>query len=78
MIRLEWKPGVPDARDFTDFVQRAFSSRRKKLINNLLTLLPHRTRENVAQTLQSAGLPVDARPETLTVEQFHRVYNQLR
>ena len=24
VIRLEWKPGVPDAQDFTDFVHRAF------------------------------------------------------
>ena len=78
VIRLEWKPGVSDARDFTDFVQRAFSSRRKKLINNLVTLLPHRTRGDVAHALQSAGLSLDARPETLTVEQFRRVYNQLR
>ena len=40
VIRLEWKPGVPDAKDFTDFVQLAFGSRRKKLLNNLVTIIP--------------------------------------
>jgi 16S rRNA (adenine1518-N6/adenine1519-N6)-dimethyltransferase len=78
VIRLEWKSGVPDAKDFTDFVQRAFGSRRKKLLNNLVTIRPHRTREEVVAVLEAAGVSPDARPETLTVQQFLRVYNQLR
>jgi len=78
VIRLDWKPGIPDSRDFTDFVHRAFGARRKKLINNLVTLFPTRSREDLAAILQSIGLSVDARAETLTVDQFHRVYNQLR
>ena len=78
VIRLEWKPGIPDAKDFTDFVQQAFSSRRKKLLNNLVTLRPNRTRDELGTILESAGLSRDVRAETLTVEQFLRVYNQLR
>ena len=77
VIRLEWKPGVPDAKDFTDFVHRAFSSRRKKLLNNLMAMLT-RPREEIASVLESVGLSADARAETLTLEQFLRVYNQLR
>ena len=78
VIRLEWKPGVPDAKDFTDFVQLAFGSRRKKLLNNLVTLFPSRRREEIATILEAASLSRDARAETLTVEQFLRVYNQLQ
>jgi len=78
VIRLEWTHGVPDARDFTDFVHRAFGSRRKKLINNLVTMCPARSREEISSVLQLAGLSSDARAETLTLEQFLRVYNQLR
>jgi 16S rRNA (adenine1518-N6/adenine1519-N6)-dimethyltransferase len=78
VIRLEWKPGIPDAKDFTDFVQHAFGSRRKKLLNNLVPLFPARTREEIAATLEATGVSRDARAETLTVDQFLRVYNQLQ
>jgi 16S rRNA (adenine1518-N6/adenine1519-N6)-dimethyltransferase len=78
VIRLEWKPGVPDAKDFTDFVHRAFGSRRKKLLNNLVTICSERRREEIAAVLEAAGLSANVRPETLTVEQFLRVYNQLQ
>jgi len=78
VIRLEWKPGVPSSKDFTDFVQKAFGSRRKKLVNNLVPLCPGRSREEIVTILENEGLSRDARAETLTVEQFLRVYNQLQ
>ena len=78
VIRLEWKPGIPDSRDFTDFVHRAFASRRKKLMNNLVSIVRTRSRDEISAILRSEGLPSDARAETLTVDQFLRVYNQLR
>jgi 16S rRNA (adenine1518-N6/adenine1519-N6)-dimethyltransferase len=78
VLRLEWKRDVPYAKDFTDFVHRAFGSRRKKLANNLATIFPQRTREQILQAITRAGAAPDARAETLTVEQFLRVYNQLR
>jgi 16S rRNA (adenine1518-N6/adenine1519-N6)-dimethyltransferase len=78
VIRLEWKHGIPEAKDFTDFVHRAFGSRRKKLMNNLVTICARRSREEISSALQAAGVSSDARAETLTLEQFLRVYNQLR
>jgi 16S rRNA (adenine1518-N6/adenine1519-N6)-dimethyltransferase len=78
VIRLEWKHGIPDSKEFTDFVHRAFGSRRKKLINNLVTICSTRSREEISAVMQASGLSPDARAETLTVEQFLRVYNQLR
>jgi 16S rRNA (adenine1518-N6/adenine1519-N6)-dimethyltransferase len=78
VIRLEWKPKVPDAPDFTDFVQKAFSSRRKKLINSLGAVLPAQSRDSIARALADAGVPPGARAETLSLEQFLAVYNRIQ
>jgi 16S rRNA (adenine1518-N6/adenine1519-N6)-dimethyltransferase len=78
VIRLEWKPGVPDSREFTDFVQHAFTSRRKKLLNNLVSMFGPLGREEVLRRMTNADVPANARPEELSVAQFLRVYNQFR
>jgi 16S rRNA (adenine1518-N6/adenine1519-N6)-dimethyltransferase len=77
VIRLDWKPNVRYARPFTDFVQLAFGSRRKKLVNNLLSMYGRLGREEILLRLKKAAINVDARPEDLSVEQFLRVYNHL-
>ena len=77
VVRLEWLPDVPDAQGFTDFVHKAFGSRRKKLVNNLLGMFGFLGREELARRLKNAGISVDARPEELSVAEFLRVYNQL-
>ena len=76
VVRLDWKPGVADFPAFTDFVHRAFSSRRKKLINNLAAILHGKTKEDLAEILRSSGVSVDARAETLSIDDFLRVYNR--
>jgi 16S rRNA (adenine1518-N6/adenine1519-N6)-dimethyltransferase len=76
VVRLDWKPGVPDASAFTDFVHHAFSSRRKKLVNNLLSMFGSVPRGEVLRRLESANIPITARPEELSVADFLRVYNQ--
>jgi 16S rRNA (adenine1518-N6/adenine1519-N6)-dimethyltransferase len=78
VIRLDWKPNVLDCPDFTDFVHKAFSSRRKKLINNLAAVFPSRSRDELLAVLDESGIPVAARAETLSVEDFLRVYNRVR
>jgi len=78
VIRLEWKAGVADNNLFTDFVHRAFASRRKKLLNNLVSIFPGRTREDLACALEASGVSRDARAETLSVEQFLGVYNRIQ
>jgi 16S rRNA (adenine1518-N6/adenine1519-N6)-dimethyltransferase len=78
VIRLDWKPNTPYARAFTDFVQQAFSSRRKKLANNLIHLFPALGREETQRRLELAGIEANARPEELSVAEFLRVYNQFR
>jgi 16S rRNA (adenine1518-N6/adenine1519-N6)-dimethyltransferase len=75
VVRLDWT-AAPDARPFTDFVHQAFSSRRKKLVNNLLSTFGSLGRGEVLRRLKTAGIDIDARPEELSVDQFLRVYNQ--
>jgi 16S rRNA (adenine1518-N6/adenine1519-N6)-dimethyltransferase len=77
VIRLEWRANVPDAHEFTDFVQHAFGSRRKKLVNNLLRVLSGSSREQIIEQLDKANVPPDARPENLSAEDFLRLYNQI-
>lgn len=78
VIRLEWRHGVADNPGFTDFVHRAFGSRRKKLLNNLTSMFPERTRSDLENILRDSGIDPAARAETLSLEAFLRVYNRLR
>lgn len=78
VIRLDWKPSVPGALGFTDFVHHTFSSRRKKLVNNLLILFGSVGREEILHRLERAGIDANARPGELSVAEFLRVYNQFR
>jgi len=78
VIRLEWKPDVPEATRFTDFVHEAFSARRKTLANNLLSMFGSIGREAILDRLERAGIGANARPEELSVAEFLRVYNQFR
>jgi 16S rRNA (adenine1518-N6/adenine1519-N6)-dimethyltransferase len=77
VIRLEWRPGVADAADFTDFVHHAFGSRRKKLVNNLLHMYPRIPRSTLLSDMARAGVTENARPENLSVVDFERLYNQI-
>ena len=78
VIRLEWKPDVAMATDFTDFVHHAFSSRRKTLVNNLLSMFGSLGREEILRHMEEAGIKPNARPEELSVSEFLRVYNQIK
>ena len=78
VIRLDWKPDVPDFPHFTNFVQKAFSSRRKKLLNSLAAVCPSQSRDSLARALENAGVSPGARAETLSVDQFLTVYNRIQ
>jgi 16S rRNA (adenine1518-N6/adenine1519-N6)-dimethyltransferase len=78
VIRLDWKPEVPRATEFTDFVHTAFLSRRKMLSNNLLSMFSSLGRPEILRRIDDAGVSASARPEDLSVAEFLRVYNQFR
>jgi 16S rRNA (adenine1518-N6/adenine1519-N6)-dimethyltransferase len=77
VIQLTWRAGVPTDEPFTDFVHRAFGSRRKKLVNNLASMNLALTREQLEALLHSEGIPKDSRPENLSVDQFLRIYRRM-
>jgi 16S rRNA (adenine1518-N6/adenine1519-N6)-dimethyltransferase len=77
VVRLEWKPDIVRATPFTDFVHLAFSSRRKTLANNLLSMFGSLGREEVLRRLEQAGIAPAVRPEELSVAEFLRVYNHI-
>jgi len=77
IVRLEWRENVPDAPDFIAFVGRSFSSRRKKLINNLASMFPARHRRDLEASLEDVGLSPDVRPENLTPGQFFALWQSL-
>jgi 16S rRNA (adenine1518-N6/adenine1519-N6)-dimethyltransferase len=78
VVRLEWKPGVPYAKAFTDFVHQAFTSRRKTLANNFVSMFGSLRRDEILRRLEQAGIPANARPEELSVDEFLHVYNLLK
>jgi 16S rRNA (adenine1518-N6/adenine1519-N6)-dimethyltransferase len=77
VIRLDWRSDVEDANDFTDFVHRAFASRRKTLANNLGRMFPEKPRAELSQALREINVPPNARPENLSVQDFLGLYNQV-
>ena len=70
VVRLDWRAHVADVPGFRTFVGGAFSSRRKKLFNNLIAMFPGKGKEELAAALTACGLPPDIRPEGLTPGQF--------
>jgi 16S rRNA (adenine1518-N6/adenine1519-N6)-dimethyltransferase len=78
VVRLDWQSGVPSARGFTDFVQNAFASRRKKLVNNLLMMFNSLGRHEVLRRVEKARIRPDVRPEELSVAEFLCLYHEFR
>jgi 16S rRNA (adenine1518-N6/adenine1519-N6)-dimethyltransferase len=78
VVRLDWKSDVPSARGFTDFVQDAFASRRKKLVNNLLMMFNSLGRDEVLRRVEKARIRPDVRPEELSVAEFLCLYDEFR
>jgi len=66
-----------EERGFRTFVQGAFGLRRKQLQRVLRTLLSLDA-EGAERVLASAGVAPDARPETLSAEQFAAVFRASR
>ena len=56
-----------DFDEFSSFVEKAFSMRRKTLMNNLK---PHFDKDKISFSLLKLGLEINVRPENLSVEQF--------
>jgi 16S rRNA (adenine1518-N6/adenine1519-N6)-dimethyltransferase len=77
LIRLTWRPGVPDAPELMRLVRQAFSSRRKKLINNLAPGFPGIGRKEWVALLEQLHIDPDARAENLSVDDFLHLHQKL-
>ena len=76
VIQLTFRP--PPLEDFASFfvlIRRGFQQRRKMLRVSLQSLYPVKDLENA---LHSAGLKIDARPESLSLDQWLAFYTGLR
>jgi 16S rRNA (adenine1518-N6/adenine1519-N6)-dimethyltransferase len=66
---------IPETEMFRTLVKRAFEMRRKTLRNAWSKVAPRETLERAAK---AAGISLDARGETLSVDEFAKMGNQLR
>ena len=68
-------PGLASPREeVLDLVSTSFRMRRKKLVNNLIGWRDL-TREQVFAAMTTAGISEDARAETLSLEEFDRLWS---
>ena len=77
MLRLTWHANTADSPEFIVFVRRAFASRRKKLLNNIVPMFPGQGRTALIGILENEGIDRNARPEDLSVEAFTQLHRAL-
>lgn len=75
-MRSERAAQIGDEKLFFDCVKAAFSQRRKTLLNSMQTL-KGADRELIRDTLEAAGIDPARRAETLTIEEFARIANEV-
>ncbi len=73
-LDLHRPPADLDAASFIRFIRTAFGKRRKTLRSSLRSLFP---REAISAALQAQRLGEDARPETLSLDQFIHLFRSL-
>lgn len=75
VIRLDFQPQPPvDAKQFFPIVRQAFQQRRKMITSSLQKLFPV---EKIRDALSESGIGITARPETLTLDQWVKLYGKL-
>jgi 16S rRNA (adenine1518-N6/adenine1519-N6)-dimethyltransferase len=73
-IRRERPLEAEAQAEFFHFVHQAFAHRRKTLMNNMLSAYPTWERTDIEQAMQTHGIPVSARAETLHLQAFLDLY----
>ena len=77
VIRLTWREGVLEAPELMTFIRRTFSSRRKKLINNLCGMYKKKSRTYLLSELSAIGVDTNARPENLSIGDYIILFKAL-
>ncbi|MFR0903470.1 MAG: 16S rRNA (adenine(1518)-N(6)/adenine(1519)-N(6))-dimethyltransferase, partial [Anaerovoracaceae bacterium] len=67
---------VQDKRLFFECIKAGFGQRRKTLLNSLQTVRGT-SKEVIAASLAAAGIDASRRAETLTLEEFGKISNEV-
>ena len=76
-LRKEPKVKVKDEKVFFNIIKSAYMQRRKTLLNALTNMGVCKNKEEAANMLEKMGIPVDIRPEKLTIEDFAKIADYL-
>ncbi len=81
VIQLKVRPSRPwqidDEKIFFRTVRASFAQRRKKLSNGLASGFPQLGKEGAAEVIAACGLPENVRGETLSIQQFAALSNEI-
>ena len=68
---------IADTEVFFRTVRASFAMRRKKLSNGLASGFPELGKTGAAQVIEAAGFDANVRGETLSIEEFARIANEI-
>ncbi len=71
------KVAIRDEALYKKVVKSAFAQRRKKIVNSFLNSSLGLDKETIEEWLRCAGISAERRAETLTMEEFARLSNNL-
>ena len=76
-VRQQRPWDIADADIFFRTVKASFAMRRKKLANGLASGFPELGKNGAAEVIAAAGFPENVRGETLSIEEFARIANEI-
>ena len=76
-VRKERPWQIDDVDIFFRTVRASFAMRRKKLSNGLVSGFPELGKAGAAEVIAAAGFPENVRGETLGIEEFARIANEI-
>ena len=76
-VRKERNWDILDQDTFFRTVRASFAMRRKKLSNGLASGFPELGKSGAAEVIEGAGFDANVRGETLSIEEFARIANEI-
>ena len=76
-VRKERNWDILDKDIFFRTVRASFAMRRKKLSNGLASGFPELGKNGAAEVIEAVGMDVNVRGETLSIEEFALIANEI-
>jgi 16S rRNA (adenine1518-N6/adenine1519-N6)-dimethyltransferase len=76
-VRKERDWNILDEKTFFRTVRASFAMRRKKLSNGLASGFPELGKAGAAEVITAAGFDANVRGETLSIEEFAAIANEI-